>query len=112
MDYRKLNTKEAILLDFLIKSASINIPLNWQETLRVKEMDDNEMGSLALFPSNIDNNRAFGKKASECSFKDKDGIVVIASLYLDDNGKLFELDIWKTDFSPVIQIPDKFDHIT
>ncbi|WP_420885213.1 DUF6984 family protein, partial [Candidatus Symbiothrix dinenymphae] len=36
---------------------------------------------------------------------DEDGVDVIASLNIDDTGDLYELDIWKTDFSPLIKLP-------
>lgn len=70
-------------------------------------MDDGEMGSLLLFPEGILNEkRKFGEQVSDFQFKDEDGIDVIASLNLDDNGKLLELDVWKTDFSKLIKLPD------
>jgi len=45
------------------------------------------------------------------SFTDNDGVRVIASLNMDSNGNLFEMDIWKTDFSSLINIPDKIDEV-
>jgi hypothetical protein len=30
---------------------------------------------------------------------------VIASLNLDTEGRLFELDAWKTDFNPLVHLP-------
>ena len=35
-----------------------------------------------------------------------DGVPVLASLNVDQNGRFLELDLWKTDFTPVIRIPD------
>lgn len=72
-------------------------------------MNDGGMGSLYLFPNGvIIEKRSFGKCVSTCQFTDKDGVEVIASLNVDKNGELFELDIWKTDYSPLISIPEKF----
>lgn len=72
------------------------------DDLLVEPMKDGNMGSLLLYPKNTtNNNRQFGKNISECQFKDTDGITVVASLNLDKNNQLFELDIWKTDFSPL-----------
>jgi hypothetical protein len=48
--------------------------------------------------------RKFGKQVSEFQFTDDDGVVVIVSLYLDGQSKLFEVDVWKTDYSPVIDL--------
>ncbi|WP_421750901.1 DUF6984 family protein [Croceimicrobium sp.] len=39
--------------------------------------------------------------------KDADGVEVIATLYLDKDGSLFELDLWKTNFEPLLILPEK-----
>ncbi len=71
-------------------------------------MNDGGMGSLLLFPKGIiKKNRLFGKCVSEYQFTDKDGVEVIASLNVDKNEELFELDVWKTDYSPLICFPEK-----
>ena len=36
---------------------------------------------------------------------DEDGVVVLAALNLDKNGKLFELDLWKVNFNPLETLP-------
>ncbi len=70
----------------------------------VESMNDGGMGSLRLLPSNVNKeNRLFGKQISEYKFLDSDDIEVIASLYLDQNNELFEIDVWKVDFSSVKQ---------
>jgi len=109
---RKLSQQELRLLEVLVTKASIDLPENWQATITVSPMNDNGMGSLYLFPDGkTSDTRLFGKQVSECSFVDEDGVQVIASLNMDSNGNLFELDIWKTDFSSVINIPDKIDEV-
>ena len=50
-------------------------------------------------------------QVSECQFKDIDGVPVIASLYLDKDNELFELDIWKVDFSKLEMIPSHFEDV-
>lgn len=107
---RKISIDEKRLLDFLINKASLNLPNNWEKELLVSSMQDEGMGSLFLTSaSNSKKERIFGMQISECCFIDKDGIEVIASLNVDQNGDLFELDIWKTDYSPLISIPTKFN---
>lgn len=105
---RKPTAQEQRLLDVLIARASdIVLPTDWKATLRVQPMRDGGMGSLHLFPSGrSEKKRLFGRRVSECQFTDADGIQVIASLNIDQFGKLFEIDIWKTDFSPLIRIPE------
>jgi hypothetical protein len=41
----------------------------------------------------------------QVQYVDSDGIVVIITLTALQEGTLHELDIWKTDFSPLIQFP-------
>lgn len=104
---RKASFQEELLLEFLIEKASTNISNNWKSQLLVASMNDGEMGSLYLYPTqdSISNQRKFGSQVSECQFKDKDGIMVSASLNVDTQNLLFELDIWKVDFSKLIRLP-------
>jgi hypothetical protein len=108
MECRKLLPPEEKLLEFLIKKANLSgWSINWKCNLLVKPMNDGGMGSLLLFPDGSEGkNRVFGKQVSEYEFNDKDGVKVIASLNLDSSGELFELDIWKVDYSKLICIPE------
>jgi len=107
MVLRNPTPSELNLLKFLIDKADVSvIPKNWSMRLLVDEMDDGGMGSLQLFPEGIKNmNRKFGKQISDCQFTDEDGVEVIASLYIDQFGFLYELDIWKTNFEKLMHIP-------
>lgn len=106
---RKPSQDEVKLLEFLIQKATIKFPSDWDTNLLVKPLNDGDMGSLKLIPEGIaiNSDRLLGEQVSEFQFIDEDGVEVIASLNLDDSGRLFELDIWKTDFSPLIGIPKK-----
>ena len=76
------------------------------DCLEVQEMSDGGMGSLYFVaPTKSRAERRFGGRVAELQFADTDGVPVLASLNVDKDGDLFELDIWKTDFSPVIKIP-------
>ena len=104
---RKPTLSEERLLECLVKTASKTVSPHWKEELLVSPMHDGEMGSLYLFPkSERHAERVFGEQISECEFIDQDGTTVIASLNVDPSGELFELDIWKTDFSPLISFPE------
>lgn len=106
MDFRKLTSKEEKLLSYLAEQSGMNLSTDWKENIFVSPMNDGEMGSLLLFPNGTTNKiRKFGKRVSEYQFIDNDGITVIASLHVDDLGDLFELDIWKTDFSKLLNMP-------
>lgn len=105
---RKPNEKEKFLLSFLINKAKLthlfDVNNIWVESM------NSGMGSLKLFyNSTNDRHRVFGKQVSDVQFVDVDGVDVIASLYLDNFSDLFELDIWKTDFSQLLEISTTFD---
>ncbi len=104
---RKPTIQEERLLELLVKKSSIAIPENWKDGLLVCPMDDGEMGSLYLFPQGkVIEGRVLGEQISDFQFRDLDGVEVIASLNVDSNGNLFELDIWKTDFGKLLKFPD------
>jgi hypothetical protein len=100
-------TKDEIrLLERLISKASKIIPDNWSNKLKVSKMNDGDMGSLLLFPNEkIKKDRIFGDRISEIQFIDSDGVEVLASLNIDRDGDLFEPDIWKIDFSKLVNFP-------
>ncbi|WP_456314782.1 DUF6984 family protein [Pseudomonas shirazensis] len=111
--FRKLTSEEKKLIDLLIIKSNYNLKeKNWADNLLVKSMNDGQMGSLYLCDESlISDKRFFGKMISEHLFLDVDGVTVIASLNIDKDGNLFELDIWKTDYSPLIKYPDNYDLI-
>lgn len=104
---RKPTSQEERLIEILLQKSFLEIPEDWKEGLTVRPMDDGMMGSLYLYPQgkNI-TDRKFGKRISDYQFTDVDGVEVIASLHVDSDGDLFELDIWKTDFGKLIKLPD------
>jgi hypothetical protein len=104
---RKPTIQEERLLELLVKKSSIAMPENWKNGLLVCPMDDGEMGSLYLFThGKVIEDRVLGEQISDFQFTDLDGVEVIASLNVDNNGNLFELDIWKTDFGKLLKYPD------
>lgn len=104
---RRPTALEIQLLEKLICRSHNTFPLNWKSNLLVSDLSDGGMGSLALHPHGIDDYKEhhWGSQASDCLFDDIDGITVAASLYLDEKGELYELDIWKTNWNPLIDIP-------
>ena len=80
------------------------------DDIKVSEMEDGGMGSLLFHSSDSGGAgcRMFGRAVSECSFHDEDGILVIATLHVDQKGELFELDMWKVNFGKLVKIPSKF----
>lgn len=103
---RKPTEKEIRLIKHLIGNHSICLSEHWESELLVSDMDDGGMGSLVLYPQLNSENREFGKQVSEYQFLDKDNVLVIATLYVDKQNCLYELDIWKVDYSPLLSLPD------
>ncbi|MFG6110515.1 DUF6984 family protein [Stenotrophomonas nematodicola] len=68
----------------------------------VEDMDDGGMGSIRFVSDKPD--RRLGEELARETFLDEDDVEVIATLSLDNYGDLFELDIWKVDFSPVVSL--------
>ncbi len=103
---RKPTEKEMCLIKYLIGNHSICLSEKWESELQVSDMEDGGMGSLALYPQSDCENREFGKQVNEYHFLDKDNVPVIATLYVDKQNRLYELDIWKVDYSPLLSLPD------
>lgn len=104
---RKPNIQEERLIEILLRRSSLEISKDWKEGLLVRPMDNGMGDSLYLFPKGKDiANRKFGKRICDFQFTDADGVEVIASLHIDSDGDLFELDIWKTDHGKLINLPD------
>ncbi|EIE01321.1 hypothetical protein LEP1GSC185_3526 [Leptospira licerasiae serovar Varillal str. VAR 010] len=49
------------------------------------------------------------KCIANTSFYDEDGTEVSATLNIDQYGDLYELDLWKVDFSRLKKIPEIFE---
>lgn len=106
---RKPSMQELKLIRFLVQKAELELELGWDKKLIVTQLNDDGMGSLRLEPQGlIRTNRKLESRVSEHIFKDTDGVDVIASLNLDTNKELFELDLWKTDFSPLLSFPEDY----
>ena len=85
-------------------------PPDWVQQVIVRSMKDGGMGSLELLlPESPGRDRIFGGRVAELQFRDEDGVDVIVSLNVDQDQRPFELDIWKTDFSPLKGIPEGLD---
>jgi hypothetical protein len=109
MKFRRPTADERRLLRELARIAHINDPEGWLGALEVREMNDGGMGSLELAAAARNSVRS-GVVISRASvqFVDEDGVQVVATLNASEDGEPFELDIWKTDFSPLRRIPTAF----
>lgn len=60
---------------------------------------------LALKDDKGDKKRRMGKCLIDIQFYDEDNVPILVSLNSDEDGNLFELDIWRADFKPVVKYP-------
>jgi hypothetical protein len=80
------------------------------DDLLVTEMSDGGMGSLLLRPKSSESAvRSFGQQFALGEFDDLDGVLVSIALNLDKSGNLFELDVWKVNFAPLLKWPNPKD---
>lgn len=106
---RHLRKPEIGLVSLLLgKAGDTGTLLDRLGSLDVREMSDGGMGSLYFVSATKSpEQRRFGQRIAEVQFNDVDGVAIIASLNVDQDGDLYELDVWKTDYTPVIQLdPD------
>ena len=102
---RELNSEEIDLISYLAAKAGYPLSKDWYNEYKALPMDDGGMGSILLVPQNIQQqNRLFKAQISDCFLHDIDGVTIIVSLNIDQYDLLFELDIWKVDYSPVKKI--------
>jgi hypothetical protein len=103
--WRKLRKEEADMITAMVRNnpKAAEILASLADRL-VEDMQDGGMGSLR-FRSTDHPAPRFGRQIAEAEFTDEDGILVSAAVNLDETGELFELDIWKVDFSPLKRYP-------
>ncbi|MGT2457853.1 DUF6984 family protein [Cupriavidus basilensis] len=104
MTKRRLKPNEISFLIKMLGNRPEVVSLGSQLPQRfVEEMDDGGMGGLTFVSPH--ENRHIGSDLASVEFFDEDGVAVIVTLSLDNYGDLYELDIWKTDFSPLRRLP-------
>jgi hypothetical protein len=80
-----------------------------RQSLLVESMSDGGTGSLRLVPTVMrSKQRFFGNRVSSYEFADEDGVRVIAALVVDTDGHIYELELFKTDFSRLKRLPPTY----
>ncbi len=107
-EYRKLNRQELRVVRALLKGAAEQWHghIDQLDALRVREMSDGKMGSLKFVECAAESERKLGPRIASAEFEDEDGVLVSVQLNADQHHRLFELDIWKVNFAPLIAWPD------
>jgi hypothetical protein len=102
---RRLKKEELDLITEMLENKSVAAQIIDRLPGRfVDEMDDGGMGSLR-FVSDSEKSRKFGKEVASISLFDVDGIPLSFSINLDEDGDIFELDVFKADFSRLKTFP-------
>ena len=106
---RPLRPDEVDLLNALValvpKAERPNVP----DHMCVVDLSDGGMGSIRFVDGPDDAARRMGRELVTVGYTDKDEVPVSISLNVDDRGSLFEIDIWKVDFSPLLRCPTPHD---
>ncbi len=78
----------------------------------VEPMADGGMGSIRFTTKSASSTtRSFGCVVVQGEFDDADGVPVSFTINQDDEGRLFELDLWRVDFEPLKKLPLKENEI-
>jgi len=107
MKTRYLSENEKLLVSALIDAGEPKWSHLKSElaSILVSEMKDEGMGSLKFEIKN-EGNRQLGGSICEAEFDDHDGVTVSVVLNVDQQNRLYELDVWKVDFRKLISFPE------
>src|ERR1700742_1746579 len=102
---RYLSKEEKELIEYMLSDKpGSQVILNNLSTYRVNEMDDGGMGSLKVeFP--VKKTRLYDGYISDIYLRDIDDIPLVITIHVDKEGDLYELDVWKADFSSLKLFP-------
>ena len=101
---RRLSQEEYTLLESMLSRNASALPLITQlQDAEVEQMSDGHMGGLRFVHQRM---RSMGHEIVKSTYADENGVPVSLSVNTDEEGNLFELDIWKVDFSPLRRFPE------
>lgn len=98
---RKLRPAERAVISALAPSVTAGL-----DDALVVGMRDGGMGSIRFLKG--DRRRRY-RSIAEAEYVDDDGVLVNIELNVDEKDELFELDVWKVDFSPLCRYPNPED---
>lgn len=103
---RSLRIEEQLLIAYLLsRTASAGLSNSLAEA-RVKDLNDGGMGSIRFLSTEP---AKLGHTLVEAGYQDSDGVLASIALCANNAGGLFELDIWKVDFTPLVTYPKPAD---
>jgi hypothetical protein len=110
---RPLRQEETEVLEALLRKVPSGVKPPREHELFAIDLQDGGMGSIRL-TDKIDRPRKMGGELVTAHYLDEDQIPVLISINLDEEGRLFEMDFWKVDFSPLKRypMPNQLDRVT
>jgi uncharacterized protein DUF6984 len=107
---RKLSKDELRVLKKILTQTGVATEFEDQlAAMKVQTMADGGMGSIRFYNGRDRSPLDYGEQIAEAAFQDSDGMPVSITLSIDTIGDLFEMDVFKADFSPLIRYPDLAD---
>lgn len=102
---RLLKDKErALLAALMVGNPHATKFLESLDRALVEEMADGRMGSLRFYYPDQEL-RSYSRTLVERQFADSDGVPVFVAINVDECGDIYELDVWKVDFSSLKRFP-------
>lgn len=101
LEMRPLKKEEIPLVSYMVQKAGLDVDV---QNLKAESMNDGGMGSLHFFTETVE--PRFGGAVAEYEFKDEDDIPVFVTLMIDQNSRIYELDMFKGDFSRLKKWPN------
>jgi hypothetical protein len=105
---RKLRDDERDLIATMLKGKPHDELLDRLSAYSVEDMLDGGMGSIR-FTDESGAERRLAEAIAEADYIDEDGVFVSIVLNTDTSGRLYEVDFWKVDFSPLRRYPSSSD---
>jgi hypothetical protein len=102
---RTLKQEELELLTALLSRVPMAERPHPGEHILAVDLKDGGMGSIRIVTERDNPARRMGRELVSANYVDEDGVLVSISLNLDEDGKPFEIDMWKVDFSPLRRFP-------
>ncbi|MBL7906506.1 MAG: hypothetical protein JNL22_15890 [Bacteroidales bacterium] len=100
-ELRNIRDEEKLLIQFLLSQIGLT-EAEYPIAQEVSEYEGGFMGSISMAGSDPG---LYDGDLVQVEYTDADGVEVIISLTRDKNGRLLDLDFWKTDFSKLRRYP-------
>ncbi len=98
---------ERRLIEALFQRApELEVASDYMARVKVRPLNDGGMGSFRISEDPAKPiHHVLADVAATLEFRDADGVLVSATLNVDTSGIPFEVDVWKTDFAPLVRVP-------